>query len=112
MSFLNKSLMLNFLNTFPKKGKFQHTYILTPKLNKSKLPERKTFKPTLQDEIFLNPFIVNYKNDYNYNITMKYKKKKITTKLICCKNVIKMRDIKIALPYYNFTHILFNPNNK
>ncbi|KYO01675.1 methionine aminopeptidase 1a, putative, partial [Plasmodium reichenowi] len=49
MSFLNKSFMLNFLNTFPKKGKFQHTYILTPKLNKSKLPERKTFKPTLQD---------------------------------------------------------------
>ncbi|KOB63906.1 hypothetical protein PFHG_05160 [Plasmodium falciparum HB3] len=49
MSFINKSLMLNFLNTFPKKGKFQHTYILTPKLNKSKLPERKTFKPTLQD---------------------------------------------------------------
>ncbi|CAC9696020.1 methionine aminopeptidase 1a, putative [Plasmodium sp. DRC-Itaito] len=49
MSFLNKNIMLKFLNTLRKKGKFQHTYILTPKLNKSKLPEHKTFKPTLQD---------------------------------------------------------------
>ncbi|CAG9474790.1 unnamed protein product [Plasmodium vivax] len=41
--------MRKFLPALPKRNSNFHTHVLTPKINKIKVPERSSFKPTLQD---------------------------------------------------------------